>query len=496
MPHEWLVRTRQRLPAEQQNLRGFCRALLLPFHTYLFVLSFLLFWFYHRQYVASIHHVIVAGALISGIFVGVRGVLLPWLGDLHKAAAVASLLCLLLLFYNDLRQAVAEAGHALHLSVAGRLRFDLGLLCLLFGAAAFWVVRTCRPLARASQALDVFSCTLVAMIAAQILLFKPAPPAISRVPELANLSQIPVSTNTARDIYLLVADSRTSSAALNRYWNYDDSSFTSALKQLGFRCDPNATSRYSSTPQCISTLLNMEAPLFPPRLQPQRELSYLARSIRDSRVGDFLTRQGYEIVNLSLFDLQDQPRYYAHLDEGASYSFIFTATLPGTLWRDHLNRGHLKQLNEDLISELTQLPARASGRPRFVYAHLMMPHYPYLYDRHGNLKPPVHSPNEIEDPAAFLEQLIYTDQLILQTVKTILAKSRIPPVIIIRGDHGFRFLKPPDRANEAHQLFSAAYFPEGGPAGLPANPSHSMVFRDVLNRYFGTSIPLENGATN
>jgi hypothetical protein len=240
----------------------------------------------------------------------------------------------------------------------------------------------------------------------------------------------------------------------------------------------------------------MEAPLFPPHLQPHRELSYLARSIRDSRLGDFLTRQGFEIVNLSLFDLQDRPRFYAHLDEGASYFFIFTATLPGTLWRDHFNSGHLKQLNENLFSELTQLPARASGRPRFVYAHLMMPHYPYLYDRHGNLKSPVRSPNEIEDPAAFLEQLIYTDQLILQTVKTILAKSSTPPIIIIRGDHGFRFLKPPDRANEAHQLFSAAYFPEGGSAGLPANPSHSMVFRDVLNRYFGTSIPLENGPAN
>jgi hypothetical protein len=126
----------------------------------------------------------------------------------------------------------------------------------------------------------------------------------------------------------------------------------------------------------------------------------------------------------------------------------------------------------------------------------MMPHDPYLYDRNGGQKTSALFLSNKKDQHAFLEQLIYTDQLILQTVKAILAKSRIPPAIIIRGDHGFRYLKPPDQDNEAHQLFSAAYFPAGGPAGLPANPSHSMVFRDVLNRYFGTSIPLENGASN
>jgi hypothetical protein len=92
--------------------------------------------------------------------------------------------------------------------------------------------------------------------------------------------------------------------------------------------------------------------------------------------------------------------------------------------------------------------------------------------------------------------LIYADGLLLETVRSILAKSKTPPIIIIRGDHGFRYLPPPDGEGEACQAFFAAYFPEGGSVGLPTNINHAVVFRDVLNRYFGTRIPLESVLSN
>ena len=490
MLQEWLKRCYRRLPADQQSLRGFGRALFLPIHTHLLVLAFLLFWYLQRQYVASFHHVVLSGALISGIFTATRILLLARLGNLHKAALVASLLCVLVLFFNDLRGALAESFQALHIPLQSRLRYDLVLFGLLFGTAITWVARTRRSLVQVTQAAEVFSLVLVCLVGIQILDFTPLAPAKSPVSSLESLNDLPTSTKPPRDIYLILVDSRTSSSALKRYWNYDDTGFTSELQRLGFQCPQNATSEYFTTPHCISTLLNMETPRVPTNLQPKGIVSYLARSIRDSRVAGFLDHQGYEIVNLSLFDLLDQPRFYAFFEKG-SYFSIFASTLPGVLWRDYLNHAYLKGANEKILSELARLPTRFAGRPRFVYAHLMMPHDPYLYDSHGQTKPMALVLSNKMDSHAYLEQLIYTDQLILKTVRSILSQSKTPPIILVRGDHGFRHLPPPDRDAEEREAFFAAYFPDNRSLDWPANVSHAMVFRDILNRYFGTSIPLE-----
>jgi hypothetical protein len=467
----------------------------IPWHTHGLILAFLLFWYFNRQYIASITHLLIAGALISGLFAGLRAALLPWLQSLHKAAMVTSLLCLFLLFFEDLRGALAECLRTLNFPNESRVRIALPLFAILFGAGIVWVARTRRSLARASQAMDLCSAVLAGMVLAQIFLFKPGPPASSRYPELNNLSGLPVSTNARRDIYLIVADSRTSSAALKRYWNYDDASFTSELHRLGFQCAPDSRSEYSSTLQCISTLMNMEKPEVPSDLRTKRMESYLARTIRDSRVPAFLARQGYEIINLSLFDLADQPRFYTYFDEGSYYS-IFTATLPGNIWRNQLNRSYFREANERVFGELSRLPGQSSDRPRFVYAHLMMPHSPYYYDRHGQQRELDMAFSEEETPHAYLEQLIYADQLILQTVRTILSDSQTPPVILLRGDHGFRSLPAPDRDDESRATFFAAYLPGSNGECIPSNVTHAVVFRDVLNRYFGTGIPLESGSAN
>ncbi len=252
---------------------------------------------------------------------------------------------------------------------------------------------------------------------------------------------------------------------------------------------PDSTSEHTATSQCISTLLNMETPALPSNLHPRGIVSYLARSIRNSRVPEFLSAQGYDIVDLSLFDLGDQHRFYAFFEKG-SYFSIFAMTLPGVVWRNYLNHGYLKRANERVLAELNRLPTCPSPQQRFVYAHLMMPHDPYLYDRHGQFKPSALILSDKEDSHAYLEQLIHTDQLILNTVRNILAQSKVPPIILVRSDHGFRYLPPPNGQTEAMQTFFAAYLPGGGATNLLSGAGHAVVFREIFNRYFGTQIPL------
>jgi hypothetical protein len=116
----------------------------------------------------------------------------------------------------------------------------------------------------------------------------------------------------------------------------------------------------------------------------------------------------------------------------------------------------------------------------------MLPHHPYVYGRDGRRRG---SPGE-EDALAYLDQLVYTDERVLQVVDAIRARSAVPPLIILQGDHGFRYLPEPHRAEEATCILNALLLPgEGAPAPPPRlTPVNS--FRYLLRHYFGADLEL------
>jgi hypothetical protein len=137
----------------------------------------------------------------------------------------------------------------------------------------------------------------------------------------------------------------------------------------------------------------------------------------------------------------------------------------------------------------------------FVYAHVIAPHPPFVFDEHGNIVDH-DEPFTLFDANYYLRdhtqksyingyrrQLQYINVLVLETVQTILARSQTPPIIIIQGDHGpgshlhwgsLEKTLPAERFG----ILNAYYFPDQEYASLYPSISPVNSFRVVLNQFF------------
>jgi hypothetical protein len=125
-------------------------------------------------------------------------------------------------------------------------------------------------------------------------------------------------------------------------------------------------------------------------------------------------------------------------------------------------------------------------QPTYSYIHLISPHPPFVFDPNGN---PTYPPDFWNDqrlyPAnlyqkGYVNQLQYLNRKMLGAVDSILNNSKVPPIIIIQGDHG-PWLQPNDKRM---WNLTAIYFPNHKdklyPTITPVN-----IFRLVFDTYFG-----------
>ena len=111
-------------------------------------------------------------------------------------------------------------------------------------------------------------------------------------------------------------------------------------------------------------------------------------------------------------------------------------------------------------------------------------HVLYSFDRFGNVSDDSeqgfgadHDPG-VSEP--YFGQLIYINNLVLETVDAILARSEITPIIVISADHGRRD-QPGDPINS---IFAAYLLPDDGNDVLYPSISSVNSFRVVLDYYF------------
>ena len=96
---------------------------------------------------------------------------------------------------------------------------------------------------------------------------------------------------------------------------------------------------------------------------------------------------------------------------------------------EHLNN------NENIIRAVKERASEKTNIPKFVYAHLMMPHYPYYFDSQ-NRPLPIEKllPGQETNKENYVEYLQYCNSRIL-TWLTILSQIRIVPCYYATGDH-------------------------------------------------------------
>lgn len=137
------------------------------------------------------------------------------------------------------------------------------------------------------------------------------------------------------------------------------------------------------------------------------------------------------------------------------------------------------------------------GGPVHVFAHILVPHGPYVFGPDGSCldRAASEARGEIR---GYAEQVAYADAIIADLVTTILAPGRPPAVIVIQADEGpipQRDMSVPwQDASDADLrvkfgILNAFYFPGGDYSRLRQDMSSVNTFRAVLGTVFGADLP-------
>lgn len=313
------------------------------------------------------------------------------------------------------------------------------------------------------------------------------------------------------DIYLIVADEYAGDKQLKETMNFDNSNFKKELKTRGFFSSVSS-SNYNYTTFSISSMLQMDyLHGIVSRSMDHNDLSICYNAIRENNVYRFLSANSYQLYNFSIFDIHDQPSITASSVLPERLRFITAQTLFNRVEKNILfnmanglgaavKKKSLYLYYESNVRALDSLKAivhKKTTGPKFVYTHLIMPHFPYYFNRFGQRRPPEEIQSGTErDVSKYLDYVQYTNSILLQLVDSIRANSIKPPIIILLSDHGFR--QYPTETDKKY-FFSNQLnicLPDHNYGSFYSGISNVNLFRVLFNTEFHQQLPLLPDSTH
>ena len=321
-----------------------------------------------------------------------------------------------------------------------------------------------------------------------------------------------MGSGRAPDIYYIVLDDYGGEHAMRHLLEFDNSPFLEALQRRGFYVVPRATTNYPRTELSLASSLNMQ---YVDALVDQRtgeNSTPLRELIENDAVPRALKKRGYLYVNVGswLGTTATNPQADINVTLGHGLSEFSNALLQGTALEPVVESfGTLdwdRQQYERVLFQYGQLARTERLRgPKFVFGHILMPHWPYIVDADGRFDDHRIRPGARWDPVtrqsqiaeAYLEQLEFTNRKTLALIDALLDRpvaSR--PVIVLQSDEGFyTWLQSGSRATdrdlEQHfNILNAYYLPRVRRPGLYPTITPVNTFRLIFRAYLGARMSL------
>lgn len=334
-----------------------------------------------------------------------------------------------------------------------------------------------------------------------------------------NYVEVTSKSETKPDIYFIVLDGYGRADTLQKLYGLDNSEFTGFLEQKGFAVLGNSRSNYPKTVQSIPSMLNME---YIQTLAPHLDKSVLwwlmSPWVDHSQVRNTLERIGYTTISIStdwsITDNSTTDYYYkSHPIMLSDFERFFLGVTPSGMLQPILNNSfsvatfdshRLSQLsNFTSLIDSTEIPG-----PKFVFAHIILPHPPFIFSGNGEPLYPRYSYsfNDSSDyPGTseqyrdrYVGQVLFLNSQLEKVIESILENSQTPPIIILQADHGPGMLVDSTSISdsclaERFSIFSAYYLPGMDRDSIPEDMTSVNLFRMIFNEYFGTDLHmLEN----
>jgi hypothetical protein len=316
------------------------------------------------------------------------------------------------------------------------------------------------------------------------------------------------------DIYVIVLDSYGREDVLRDMYGYDNSEFIGWAKERGFYVADESHSNYIQTPYSMASLWNFN------HIQAwdssYEYAKYLSEPIQNNYVFRALKEIGYTTVSFegalhyteirssdvylsSFLPLNDFETLLLVDSPLEPLSNLVDLKIPVQTYKTHRQRT-LYQLET-----LKKIPTDIPG-PKIIYAHLMVPHPPFVFDQNAGFHIPrrpytLAEGTELQGGreaywSGYRGQVKFINREIMKVVDEILARSETSPIILIMGDHGpasmfsWNIEEPGclwERTSNLYAILLPGHQSDGTvyPSMTPVN-----TFRVIFNTYFGTSLPL------
>jgi hypothetical protein len=397
----------------------------------------------------------------------------------------------------------------------GRHRYLAVLWIGLALGGAWWILRR-REWGRTARVLTVVSAIAVALPTLQLAAYlvetsiltaeREASGALSTssaglLPEGQVLTA--KAGQTLPDVYYIILDGYGRSDTLEQVYDFDNTEFLEALRRMGFVVAECSQANYAQTDLSIASstnLLYLDAlgDSYRPGTDNRRPLRPL---IRWSAVRGALESLGYRTIAFDtgypFINLEDADRYLSPLlGNGLSgFELMFLRSTAGLLALDsaevlpqtlapelHRPQDDHRERIRYMFDELERL-ATDPG-PKFVYAHIVSPHDPFVFNAEGEAaEPPMAG---TADPGweqqAYADQARFISRRTLQMLEALLDASATPPVILLQADHG-----PGWNSNAGRMGILNAYLFPGAEGVIDPGITPVNSFRVLFNSIFGTS---------
>lgn len=478
-----------------------------------------------------------ARALIGSVVLALALLLVTYLLVRHwdRAALIGSVALLLFFSYGHVYRLVKNA--ELFGMVVGRHRY-LALIWIAVMAGSIWLVL--RKLSSARQLLSILSTVAAIALAAPLVSLIGREFQTGSVEPSPGNAELPIELappEPGRDIYYIVVDGYGRQDVLSRLYDYDNSEFIEFLQDRGFYVADQSRSNYVQTALSMASSLNLEyvndlAQAIGPNstnrgpLNAMIQSNLLMESLKNSGYQLMAFNTGVAATSLEQADIylpaQDNPYFRpalpatwllnpfeglllettgvsAVLDLISQLQGPYAAAVVGPLYQVHRSR-ILYTLQA--VSQVPAVPGEL-----FVFAHVVAPHPPFVFDADGAAIAP-NRPYSLFDGSDFLSeggtseeyiegyrsQLAYVNQLLKQTIDAIFEQSDPDPIIVLQADHGpgarLDWDSPADSdLEERFSILNAYYLPGVGQGEIYASITPVNSFRVILNTYFGTQLP-------
>ena len=430
------------------------------------------------------------------------------LRDWSKAAAGATMVLLVILSYGHIYAALKEAGLSGETVVRHRYLAPVTLVAL---AAGIVLLARAHLSGSAVATLNLVAAIALAGPILQLAgYYWPQLVAAGHATAPAQECTLSVVGDTP-DVYLIILDAYERDDVLLEMHGYDNSWFLEALEARGFYIARGSLSNYRHTELSLAATLNSTyIQDFPERFStiPNHQWEIVQR-INHNSLRNELECLDYSTVAFEsgvFWTEWTDADYFIQRGSGGlddirslgrlsrSDVVFLDTTLVRVAFdamRQELGSNGRPRLdvNEEYRDRIqfvfSQLGDVASlPPPKLVFVHILSPHPPFVFGPNGELisEGDFETENgEARTLRLYADQVNYLNQRVLEAVDGILSRSRVPPVIVIMGDHGWADRNSEDKLS----ILNAYHLPGVGNAALYPTITPVNTFRVILDAYFG-----------